>query len=291
MRITNLIKRKKHDLVMTLLVRDEEDILEKNIKYHLNNGVDFIIATDNLSKDRTPIILKKYEKMGKLLYLKQDEENYQQAEWVNNMGRIAKDSYKAKYIFHSDADEFWYPKNGNLKTEFLCSKNKYFKVKLKNVLPVYNSFKEDVFSNSYIINKPIITNDLMKDSLNMGIYFFEYPPKVMYDIESEYVEVTQGNHNIKKYSENLIFSKNITIYHFPIRSWSHFRQKVIQGGKSYENNKTLPKDAGYHWRRWYDLFKKGKLKDEYINLILSDKNIYQMEKEGTIKHFNVRVLV
>ncbi|HJM57083.1 MAG TPA: hypothetical protein QF446_07130 [Planctomycetota bacterium] len=39
-------------LVMTLLVRNEEDILATNIEYHLARGVDFIIATDNLSDDR-----------------------------------------------------------------------------------------------------------------------------------------------------------------------------------------------------------------------------------------------
>jgi hypothetical protein len=32
---------------MTLLIRDEEDIIDKNISFHLKHGVDFIIATDN----------------------------------------------------------------------------------------------------------------------------------------------------------------------------------------------------------------------------------------------------
>ena len=38
-------------LVMTLLVRDEEDIVEDHLVYHLNQGVDFVIATDNNSVD------------------------------------------------------------------------------------------------------------------------------------------------------------------------------------------------------------------------------------------------
>ena len=51
----------KTKLIMTLLVRDEEDILEYNICHHLNQGVDHIIAIDNESIDQTPKILKKYE--------------------------------------------------------------------------------------------------------------------------------------------------------------------------------------------------------------------------------------
>ena len=40
-------------LVMTLLVRDEEDIVEDHLIYHLNQGVDFVVATDNRSVDGT----------------------------------------------------------------------------------------------------------------------------------------------------------------------------------------------------------------------------------------------
>jgi hypothetical protein len=56
-------------LVMTLLVRDEDDIVASNIDFHLNNGVDFIIAMDNLSIDGAADILRLYERKGMLHYL------------------------------------------------------------------------------------------------------------------------------------------------------------------------------------------------------------------------------
>ena len=42
---------------MALKVRDEEDVLEHNLRFHRAQGVDFFIVTDNASVDGTPAIL------------------------------------------------------------------------------------------------------------------------------------------------------------------------------------------------------------------------------------------
>ena len=36
-------------VVLTLVVRDEADIVDQQIRYHLEAGVDFVIATDHRS--------------------------------------------------------------------------------------------------------------------------------------------------------------------------------------------------------------------------------------------------
>ena len=51
---------------MTLLVRNEEDIIRENIEFHLSQGVSYFIATDNRSIDGTADILREYEAKGVL---------------------------------------------------------------------------------------------------------------------------------------------------------------------------------------------------------------------------------
>lgn len=53
-------------LIMTLLVKNEEDILEENLCFHKAMGVDGFIITDNNSTDSTPDIIRKYKQKGGL---------------------------------------------------------------------------------------------------------------------------------------------------------------------------------------------------------------------------------
>ena len=76
-------------LVMTLLCRDEADILDANIRFHLGQGVDHIIAMNNLSRDETVDILQAYERSGVLTLINQEADTFDQDRWVTRMARMA----------------------------------------------------------------------------------------------------------------------------------------------------------------------------------------------------------
>jgi len=104
-------------LVMTLKVRDEDDVLEDNLRFHRALGVDFFIVTDNGSVDRTPEILARYAHAG-LAHVIRDETcelRVHEVRWATEMARLAATEYGADWVFHGDADEFWWPARGTLK--------------------------------------------------------------------------------------------------------------------------------------------------------------------------------
>lgn len=58
-------RRPSHPILyMTLLVKNEEELLEQNLIFHKQMGVDGFIVTDNNSTDHTPDILRKYKELG-----------------------------------------------------------------------------------------------------------------------------------------------------------------------------------------------------------------------------------
>jgi hypothetical protein len=102
-------------LVMTLLARNEADIVDAQIAFHLHAGVDFVIATDNRSDDGTTEIFEKYARAGVLHLLREQGDDMRQDEWVTRMARMAATSFGADWVINSDADEFWWPRGGSLK--------------------------------------------------------------------------------------------------------------------------------------------------------------------------------
>src|SRR5262245_19793925 len=101
-------------LVMTLLVRDEADIIDNHIAFHLAGGVDFVIAADNGSTDETREILETYARDGHLYRISLPDP-FSQIEVVTRMARLAATRFGADWVINSDGDEFWWPRTGTLK--------------------------------------------------------------------------------------------------------------------------------------------------------------------------------
>src|SRR5437867_2979105 len=102
-------------IVMTLMARDEADIVDEHLRYHLDAGVDFVVATDHRSADGTTEILRAYEREGHLHLIRKTGEAYRQADWVTRMARLAASEFFADWVINSDVDEFWWPHDGTLK--------------------------------------------------------------------------------------------------------------------------------------------------------------------------------
>jgi hypothetical protein len=99
-------------LVMTMVVRDEADILAMNIEYHKSAGVDHFLVTDHCSKDATTEILRHFQGKGLVSIVRRNEPAFRQDIWVTEMAQRAAKEFCADWVIKSDADEFWWPEEG-----------------------------------------------------------------------------------------------------------------------------------------------------------------------------------
>ncbi len=101
-----LSNKKDLRLAMSILVRDEEDVIEDNIRFHAKKGVDFFVVMVNNSVDRTREILESLSAEFEIHIIDQTSNEFKQAEWVTEMAFLAK-IHGADLVMNSDADEFW----------------------------------------------------------------------------------------------------------------------------------------------------------------------------------------
>ena len=275
-------------LVMTLLVRDEIDIVRQNIEFHLRHGVDFIIATDNGSVDGTRDVLLAYQDKGVLRLIDEPAKTHEQALWVNRMGELAAKEYQADLIFHCDADEFWNPEDGNIKTSFLKAKPAdVLRVKALNVvLEDRNGDEEFPKDAIYSIVRPTRRNAVAQVSDNR--YLRRSHRKVIYHLRNGYLPVSAGNHRIAHPPVGLrqCKSSRITIYHYPCRGKAHFYRKVANGGSALAAGAKATEGTGVHWRKWYTALQSGELEKEYQSMVLKPDAAQQLIKMRVVRRGN-----
>lgn len=257
---------------MTLLVRDEEDILQVHIDYHLSQGVDFFIVTDNCSTDSTSEILHEYQKQGILHYIYEGNNDYNQREWVTKMARMAYTDYGADWVINSDADEFWWPISGSLKEAFSSISNEFNVVEVQR----HNFVSKEYLTTFY--RDMVYRENKSKNHLGKPL-----PPKVAHRGDST-INISQGNHHVEGFENQNTMSAMIEILHFPMRSYEQFTNKIKNGGEAYENNQKLPKEVGATWRILFKQYKRDKLKYFYFSQTYDQIRIDKEIKSGKISY-------
>lgn len=259
-------------LVMTLLVRDEEDILDTHLGYHFAQGVDHVIVTDNLSADRSPEIIAQYQADGRVSVIREESDDYAQGEWVTRMARRAYRDQGADWVINSDADEFWWPLSGDLKSTLAALPPEVgsLEVSRYDFVPVPPD------------GRPFYARMVVRETESVNAHGNPLPPKVCHRGHPE-IEVSQGNHRVSGLHLEVFKGPSpMVINHFPLRTYEQFENKIIKGGQAYQRNTELGLNVGGTWRYLYRLYKTGRLREYYLNRERSVSEIEEGLQTGTL---------
>jgi hypothetical protein len=246
-------------LVMTLLVRDEADIVEAQIAYHLHAGVDFVVATDNRSEDATLEILERYARDGVLYLIRESGDDLRQSEWVTRMARLATTDFGADWVLNADADEFWHARGASLKELLGAVPTRFGAVR-----GAWRNFVPRPDDDRFFAER--MTARLCTPSFHphpLSTHF-----KSAHRAQAD-VRIGRGNH--EALADGLVALRGwypIEILHFPVRSFEQCQRKYVTQFVALERN--AGKGIPGHMAEAYEAYRAGRLDAFYAPLVVDD---------------------
>jgi Glycosyl transferase family 2 len=257
-------------LVMTLVVRDEADIVDAQIAFHLHAGVDFVLVTDNGSEDGTLEILERYERAGVLTLRREPSGAIRQDEWVTRMARAAARDLAADWVLNSDADEFWWPRGGSLKDVLAAVPSRYGIVRgcWRHFLPRPESSAPFYERMTVRLRTPTSPGD--KGSI------YHVHQKIAHRADPD-VTVAFGNHTAFGHGlEPLRGWHPIEILHFSHRSFAQMQRKSRFGHGIPPHLVTPDRVAMWEAER------EGRLREYFDSFVVRDEDLARAVEEGTV---------
>jgi hypothetical protein len=220
-------------IFVLMMVKNEIDIIENNIRYLQTQDIDYFYIADNMSTDGTRQVLSELQKEYENIHIIDDNIiGYYQS---IKMNKWARDCFNdgADIVIPIDADEVWYSLNNEitLGNAIRASDAEIFVAKSTDYIP---KDTDDMFEENFI--KRIINKKSNSDSFSSVAFSCR-----------ENFGLEMGNHNVNNHDGKRV-DDIIGIRHYQYRSYDQFVNKVKQGKEAYDHT-HFPDYMGSHWRK------------------------------------------
>ncbi|MBD3166838.1 glycosyltransferase [bacterium] len=239
-----------------LMVRDEEAMIETNLRYHLERqGLDHIIVIDNGSVDRTLEIVRSLQDERITIRRTPADAGYQQYVFSTQAAFELFDRYACNWVLPIDADEFWVSDRHRSVRAALESKTDNADVYYTWAYNFYESERDDSSENLF---------------LRRLIYFrMSKVSKVVLrrSMRDKFQFLHTGNHDYEpvkgeQIERELVKPSDLVRYHYPYISREDTKAKVLKQvdgfvrafGDAWLHGEVA---VGRHILRWYRAMEAG----------------------------------
>jgi hypothetical protein len=266
---------------MTLLVRDERDIIEEQLVFHLASGVDVVIVTDHASTDGTAEVLDRFARDGRVHVLREPDGPFLQREWVTRMARLAATEYDAEWVINADADEFWWPRGGSLSDVLAAVPRRYGVVQslVRHFVPVPVDDRPFQERMTYRLRTTAPINDPANPWR---------PYRKVVHRASPTIELVEGGHAVRSRDlQPLRGWYPIECLHFPLRTPAQVERKGRAWGDAVEKfyaTTDVPRAAGtaYHALQ-HDAAVRGESEEYYTALAVGPDDVGRGVADGLLE--------
>ena len=256
-------------VVLSLRTRDHVDLVDAHIEFHLGAGVDAIIATDHRSQDGTRAVLERYEHDGSLVLVRNDEEKYTPGMWMNEVARRAATELGADWVIHSDADEFWWPRGGDLKDVLAAVPRRYGVVRA-----FWRHFAPRPDSDEHFAER--MTVRMASRGPWMGVEHTFHPNVKVIHRADPSLEIMRGSHDVRTDMAMLRSWYPIELLHFPLRTRAQAAAKYAAWQPVLDRGIEV---AG-HVDSAVDAIRDGTFGSFYERYVLDDERVEEGLRDG-----------
>jgi glycosyltransferase involved in cell wall biosynthesis len=273
-------------IVLITMPFDQVDILEDFLDWHLDLGVDLILALDGGSTDGTTAVLERYKRTKRVAWFPLPERDMTKYSVADELTTMARDRYDADWIIYCDVDEFLCAPGKSLREVLAeCDRDgiTLINVPRRNMTgPLIAPGRRATEVLTLRIDREVVPTPAQEATWDFPV------PFVFLQNGGGHVAVRASamkSFAIGMHSATVTWGSSGTselyILHYGIRGFEELQQKVRNIRKWFEDNPHLPRGWGWHWRRWIQLEDAGRLREDYEYQFVSDQRADELVADGT----------
>ena len=254
-------------IVLITVPYDQADVLEDFLDWHLDHGIDLILAFDGGSIDGTVEILDHYAAGGRVVWFPLPDRDMSRFSIADELAAMARDRFDARWIVYCDVDEFL-SSNGNDLPAVLagCEADGVTLIDIPRRTMTGPPLAPGLRATEALtlrVDRTLVPTAAQQSTWDFPVpfVFLEVGPHVAIRA-SAFDAFGSGAH-----AATITWGKSaitdLYILHYAIRGYGELQQKVRNTERWLADNPHLNPGWGWHWRRWIQLEKEGRLREDY----------------------------
>ena len=272
-------------IVLVTMPFDQADIVEDFLDWHLDLGVDLILALDGGSTDGTRDVLERYARTKRVVWFALPERDMTKYSIADELAAMARDRYGADWIIYCDVDEFVCTHGKSLRT--VLAESDRDGITLLNLprrtmtgplIPLGRRATEVL---TLRIDRTVVPTGEQTLAWDFPVPFAFLEVGGHVAVRAAAIDSFASGMHSAAVTWGTSATSDLYILHYAIRGYEELRQKVRNTERWLEDNPHLPLGWGWHWRRWIQLEKAGRLREDYERQFVSAERANELVADGT----------